>query len=68
MMTEDQIKEMENFLRQIESEEDDYLARLIAERAFKAGFELAHKPLALDRATDNLDFLLKSGFFAPKKK
>jgi len=70
-MTEEQLKEMERWLAENYSPEPDHgnkYEKSIAEKAFRAGFDLAKKPLALDRACENLDFLLKSGFFASKKR
>lgn len=66
-MTEDQLKEMLKYLRSLDIDGDASMGEL-AHRAYLAGFEAAQKPLPLDRALGNLDFLLKSGFYTPKKK
>lgn len=68
-MTEDQLKEMKIWLdERYHPDLDNAYNRQIAEKAFRAGFDLAQKPLALDRAIRNLDFLLRSGAYAGKKK
>jgi hypothetical protein len=66
-LTELQHGEMRRYLGSVLRSEDPEEEEMVTSH-YLAGFEMARKPLALDRACANLDFLLKSGFFASKKR